>query len=97
MFRGIEESNEWQPGTRHRLLAPTSSSADVVTAMAFSGHDTLLELHPAPGTRALVYNEREAEFVFDIGQTLEVLAVHRDIEIGDLGTVRNYVIGRIRP
>ena len=97
VFRGVEDPPDWQLGDRERWLTPTSTSADVVTAMTFSGNDTLLELHPAPGTRALVYNVDEAEIVFALGQTLEVLAVHRDIEIGDLGKVRNYVIGRIRP
>ena len=97
VFRGVKDPPAWQPGDRERWLTPTSTSADLTMSMAFSGNDTLIELHPAPGTRALVYNEREAEIVFALGQTMEVLEVHRNVEIGDLGTVRKYVIGRIKP
>ena len=96
MFRGVEGRRNWKPG-REQLQSPTSTSGDIVTAKAFSGNDTILEIHPASGVRALVYNVPEVEVLFAPGQTLEILQVHDNVAIGSLNPVRKYVVARIRP
>ena len=96
LYRGIRGRLNWKPGAAEMLRAPTSTSMDIARGFGYSAGDTLFELHPSSGVRALVYNGVEAEVLFAIGQKIDIIAVHHNIEIGKLGKVKRYVVGRIR-
>ena len=94
LFRMQDEVAEYTNAEAGKVLdldAFTSTTSGVERVMV-SRSDTLLELHPTPGVKAVVENYQELETVFPPGHRLYVREVY-----GAVGRFNRYIVAQVLP
>ena len=103
LFRGLDVKGDmdFQKGTRVKMDAFSSTSADFNTAVAGSPKRgelrTMMEIHTPEGTRSIMTNSNGLETILMPGQELDILDVVKNVDIGAGRKVDNYVVARVVP
>ena len=91
VYRGLPDDLDLSVGSKIDLAQPTSTSLTAnVPIWSFGGRNTLMEIKVKKGTRAIVTNESELEYILMPGAKARVVGRLDNVELPDGTKIKRY-------